>query len=365
MITRFFHPVGQGAFYSERHEGYNIVYDCGELHNRKAAKVVVKQAFDRDVIDILFISHLDYDHISLIDTLKDNNTIKTVILPLTKLDDKKLSIASCIRGEKTISDSLVTLISSPQEYFGDGTKVIQIRPNNEDLSFEKVHDPISIEQCDGYMSSGTPIYINCFNNSCPNDDNWCFIPYNFDFSSRVTAFKSNVSNKGLDYDSLDDLTYIKGHLDDIKKCYEGLPGGTNGNSMLVYSGPISEGHELGRHYLRNCWCNPHFFIVHHPRMKPACIYTGDVNLNDVDLNKLLPPRYEQFVGTIQVPHHGSMLSFNNTNFYNRPIIAPISYGNSNTFGHPSAKVLDSLLRSRHIPVSITNDLGSLYIQTIL
>ena len=39
MIQRFFHPVGQGAFYSERHEyqgsDLNIVYDCGtEYMNR-------------------------------------------------------------------------------------------------------------------------------------------------------------------------------------------------------------------------------------------------------------------------------------------------------------------------------------------
>ena len=77
-IVRTFHPVGQGAFYSERFYDeehpdsiHNIVYDCGTLlgYIRKAKKVV-SQAFDKkDVIDYLFISHLDYDHISLVETL--------------------------------------------------------------------------------------------------------------------------------------------------------------------------------------------------------------------------------------------------------------------------------------------------------
>ena len=37
MIQRTFHPVGQGAYYSERHisNNINIVYDCGtEYKNR-------------------------------------------------------------------------------------------------------------------------------------------------------------------------------------------------------------------------------------------------------------------------------------------------------------------------------------------
>ena len=40
MIQRTFHPVGQGAFYSERHENYNIVYDCGSVNVSKGKKVV-------------------------------------------------------------------------------------------------------------------------------------------------------------------------------------------------------------------------------------------------------------------------------------------------------------------------------------
>jgi hypothetical protein len=45
MIQRIFHPIGQGAFYSERHENINIVYDCGNWKNTKLADRVVKQSF--------------------------------------------------------------------------------------------------------------------------------------------------------------------------------------------------------------------------------------------------------------------------------------------------------------------------------
>lgn len=70
-VIRTFHPVGQGAFYSERfyEDGrseaiYKIVYDCGTSWGSvmKAKKVVAKAFDKKDVIDYLFISHLDYDH---------------------------------------------------------------------------------------------------------------------------------------------------------------------------------------------------------------------------------------------------------------------------------------------------------------
>ena len=67
-MIRTFHPVGQGAFYSERHSNFNIVYDCGTTSPRRARRVVEK-AFKDEVVDILFISHFDSDHISSIPDL--------------------------------------------------------------------------------------------------------------------------------------------------------------------------------------------------------------------------------------------------------------------------------------------------------
>lgn len=83
-VTRTFHPVGQGTFFSERfymedQQGtvHNIVYDCGVKWGYKGkVKHVVTQAFTQsDVIEYLFISHLDYDHVSLVKTLIDKELL--------------------------------------------------------------------------------------------------------------------------------------------------------------------------------------------------------------------------------------------------------------------------------------------------
>ena len=70
-MRRVFHPVGQGAFYSESfYTGFgtfNMVYDCGSMS--KGVDNIISNSFDKDNgndIDILFISHFDSDHVNKI-----------------------------------------------------------------------------------------------------------------------------------------------------------------------------------------------------------------------------------------------------------------------------------------------------------
>ena len=104
-VVRTFHTVGQGAFYSERfyedgllEASYNIVYDCGVANGcgyKRKSERVVKQAFNKDdEIDYLFLSHLDYDHISLVKTLVSCvKRVKNIVLPLISDDEILIAIA--------------------------------------------------------------------------------------------------------------------------------------------------------------------------------------------------------------------------------------------------------------------------------
>lgn len=69
-LIRTFHPVGFGAFYTEKHidptskQSINVVYDCGTLHNKHYIKDAIRSYFKQgDYIDLLIISHFDIDHI--------------------------------------------------------------------------------------------------------------------------------------------------------------------------------------------------------------------------------------------------------------------------------------------------------------
>ena len=77
-VTRIIHPIGQGAFYTERicskDQIYNVVYDCGSGTNKNAPKRLIQEITSvftsNDVVDILFVSHFDNDHINGIRELK-------------------------------------------------------------------------------------------------------------------------------------------------------------------------------------------------------------------------------------------------------------------------------------------------------
>ena len=88
-MIRKFYPVGQGAFYSEQHKTadgkeFTFVYDCGSGKNiSNEMKVKIATTFPKNhIIDALFISHFDADHINGIESLKNNYKIERVFIPL-------------------------------------------------------------------------------------------------------------------------------------------------------------------------------------------------------------------------------------------------------------------------------------------
>ena len=371
MIQRFFHPVGQGAFYSERHEypgpTLNIVYDCGtEYMNRrkKGIRGVVTQSFSKqDVIHILFISHFDYDHISLIELLKDTvNRIERVVIPFL-YEQETIFLANVYKalGEARLAE----LVSDPETFFGEGTQVIIIQPSTaEKENREKATIWLS-ESTPKEIPSGTPL-------SLENYGDWVFVPYNHLNEERGKDFRAKLQEVGINIEQLEkDPKYV---LDEdvrqkIKACYKKIDGGINQNSMFLYSGP-SEGKGVGmyfgregirwnRNYHWSCFYDHHFYS----RKRVACLYTGDGDLNKVDAIAVYE-KYWKFIGTIQIPHHGSLPSFKEDVLKKRCLLCPISVGKNNSYGHPSQSVISQILFHESCPILVTEDVCSTFVEVI-
>ncbi|MCK9154963.1 MAG: hypothetical protein M0P12_02500 [Paludibacteraceae bacterium] len=195
MIKRIFHPIGQGAFYSEQHDNINIVYDCGNWKNTKQSDEVIKQSFNtNDIIDLLCISHFDYDHISKIPVLKDQvKEIKRVLLPLLH-EEEKILLSNIYWA---LDKNLLPLINDPQHYFGNDTIIIHVKPkpiqNNENTINDNI-EPQSIDDIEknesgtALIESGTPLTIKQLND-------WVFIPYNYEYEKRnITLIKELKKN---------------------------------------------------------------------------------------------------------------------------------------------------------------------------
>ncbi|MFQ1009101.1 MBL fold metallo-hydrolase [Gilliamella apicola] len=386
MIKRIFFPIGQGAFYAEKHDQFNIVYDCGNYRKTKLSEDIVKQSFNKnDDIDILFISHLDWDHISLLKTLKESvNSIRKVILPLLH-NDIKILLKNIYHS---LGYSSLDIIDDPEKFFRDNTKIIYISPsenNRSNESGEEITISHDNNNLPSVINSGTAIKIRGYR------DYWCFVPYNIKNKERIENLKKELKKAGLDMQKLiTDPDYamriiIGPRKDDLKKCYKSLEGKINENSLVIYSGPIPRrtppSSFIQAHYTTNdndydnydnydnydydnydyYYYYPYYFDLR----ASGCIYTGDVDLNKFDIKYV----YKQFwntVGTVQIPHHGSIKNFEESFLKNNghPLICPISYGIRNSYGHPSLNVVNNISLNGSFVIHITEDSGSKYIQLI-
>ena len=142
--------------------------------------------------------------------------------------------------------------------------------------------------------------------------------------------------------------YIEKHIKEIRKAYKLLHGGINSNSMYLYSGPRKD--EL-RMLSSIQFCKKKYGIKDYCS---GCVYTGDGNL---DVIKRIYQQYWNDIGTIQLPHHGSdkNYDFNFPEKQDKKLLFFASFGNNNSYGHPSEDVIYDINNKRYLffPVSET------------
>ena len=390
-VVRTFHPIGQGAFYSERfymqdQQGtvHNIVYDCGVQWGFKGkVEHVVTQAFTQaDTIDYLFISHLDYDHVSLVKKLLSCvKAVRNIVLPL--ITEEQLVIALAfhrISGHENMVHFFNTIINhlrgGGDDYNGgDYTLYLVSGPDEANLNVVKAK-----------------IWQNGKERATQWDPEWIFKPYNVAYRAHKqdlkvklatllskSAFKTALQNIGESplqsadelYERLKEETFVGKVLSNnvlrslLKKAYESIPGGTNENSLLLYSGPVRD--ELN-YVLNGCqpycmWCQrwwPGRFY------KAGCLYTGDSSADMMGWKNKIYTAVWDCIGTIQLPHHGSVESFDVTqNPIDRPYIVPVSCGSCNNYGHPSGKVLAYLMTNQCCIQIVTENANTVFIERIV
>lgn len=379
-FTRTFHPVGQGAFYSEEFElpdngRFRIVYDCGSKTLSKSdLKRRIKSDFAGDMnVDILFISHFDEDHISGVEFLKP----KTVVVPFLS-EAQILLLTLYNRFQKGTYN--VNMAKNPQETFPDA-QLIQILPYGSDSDSDSDFDPIfDLKAINGSnrddnsknsvlkelrkVKSLAPINI------LQDKLFWEYIPYNPNWDKYAELFKSEITQHRLDWNQLvapDNGDYIKDNVLTLKKVYNKLKQ-KNLHSLVVCSSSKQD-------VKLSCYCEKCKYCLIPPcklNLSCGCIYFGDAKVDaewrDDFYDYLKGLDLLEEIGTLQVPHHGSNLSYGwniippQGRFAN-PVRCIISIGEFNHYGHPSARVIRELLRKGGRVSMVTEAVSSMFIQT--
>lgn len=84
-VTRIFHPIGQGGFYTESFDNQHmVVYDCGSESKNKLQNYLYDCFCEvpKQTIDAVFLSHLHSDHINGLPELLKRANVKKIFLPL-------------------------------------------------------------------------------------------------------------------------------------------------------------------------------------------------------------------------------------------------------------------------------------------
>lgn len=319
-VKRTFHPVGQGAFFTEQFYNddattllYNVVYDCGSKSQgiKTQMERSIRNVFhDKKKIDVLFLSHFDDDHINFVKTLKDKGYLSgtRIIIPMLAAEEW-LGIEPYVSNYHYI----LSLNDSTQ----GRTRVIKVRFFDEEVG--EWRRPIVIDDIEGdTISSGSLLQLNL----PVQDVVWYYAPFNVQFNELIEEFREKLKNEGLDYRSLTDKDYLPGRIRKLKKIYRSLgkrpSGGTaiNLNSLLVMSYPkdaekccFVDSIRMSSYYCK-------YWMCHHNWIYPgSCLYTGDTSANETfvwqRIEKIIAQclGIDSILGLLQIPHHGSKNSY--------------------------------------------------------
>ncbi len=322
-VKRTFHPVGQGAFFTEQFMDdklekvlYNVVYDCGSTSKDIDTQITrdIRDCFhEKKEIDVLFLSHFDNDHINYVSYLRKEGHLHGTKIFIPMLEEELWL------GIRPYAKNYRSILSYNEDSPG-GTKVIQIEPDKGERSdFVERREPMGIGEIKvERIPSGTLLAPS----GALHGIIWCYTPFNVHFKTLISVFKEKLKNAGLDYDQLKDKAYVVKYKKELKTIYQNLgekpSGGTaiNFNSLLVMSYPANDDDCRCTGY--RCYYERGFCIVEYPRIwrhgyRGSCMYTGDTSVNDQTVWNRIEQITMQYLGKrlelLQVPHHGSKYSY--------------------------------------------------------
>lgn len=348
QVIRTIHPVGQGAFYSETFHrpglkgDKHIVYDCGVLPKSSRLEEEIGNFLQKDsTIDVLFISHFHADHVNGLKLLAERYKIKNIVLP--QIDDYDWFYI--LENYLTTGNADVNIISDVRVSIGDA-KIIQVAPIGENNDRVVSEESIPLDSFKGSIINGlSPLVIN-------NQDHalWHFIVVNPLQTSDLEALRNAIEN--IDHDgrkvAIDDLhnpDILSAIRADLQAVYSKVFKGGNEYSMCMLSELVDRKAYVthSRFNKWNCLCMDCLGDRYYNN-RDGGLYCGDADFLHCDtltcLKKRLSGR-ENYVGMLQLPHHGSKENFNIEllDWCGSTIVTFACYGSPNRYNHPSSNVM--------------------------
>ncbi len=407
-----FFKAGQGAFYGGRiwsHENdkvYTVLYDCGTSPFISGNSQSLNNEIDffkdssryyphSNEIDLLFISHLDYDHVSGLKRILTEFNVKNIILPYIKKQQRQFFLVSINFDNPTDDlsvDEYTSFIESPHTFIKENSKNKEIQ-----LYFVRSDGKAEVEYQNydndnqspevyprGTQNIETDELKNEQNVTVYENDLQFYIQRKWEFTTYVKSvnqnaisklekcLKNKLKKKPNEPIILEDLkSIVTSKRKKAHKCYTDCIGEINSHGLVLLHGPIRFDHLCGKiysdcelnHFRSNYCYHEHFYDKHHFRndnlVMMGTLLFGDTSINLINNPITFPKAFKDKlinVHIVQVPHHGSHKNWNfdvfrelkigeAINRWSNRVTSVCNFGYGNKYGHPSHSVLNDLSSS--------------------
>lgn len=365
------HPVGQGGmmsgFLETQGGSLHWAYDCGSNQTDALNREIAFVAAQGD-LQLLFLSHLDSDHVNGIDSLLAKTRVDEVVLPYLRQIDRLVAIAhDAAMGNLT--GAFLTFLDDIEGWFrergveritfieprsdddegGDGPLLPEAGEGGPEGSIKRKWHGRLIDDLQGErvaydresptmhrLEDGAALHLWA---GQPLD--WLFSPYAHGPSnSALAAFEAELAKhfngNHTDPDFLQIVLADKDLRTELKGCYDAIWNDHNLVSMALYAGPVSSNAWLSwtdtQH--RSSWS----FHRYH-RGTVAWLCTGDMHLDVGRRRDAFINHYRRLLDKVNVfalPHHGSRANFGLSLFKSLPNASHfVASAGPNSYDHPS------------------------------
>ncbi len=350
------HAVGQGGFLTGQlglgSSVFRWAYDCGSNQSDPLQREISVAAGEGSIA-VLFLSHLDSDHISGLDRLLASTTVVEVVLPY--LEDSTVVLSICNDLDKgRLSGLFLDFADNPAAWLiGRGAQrvtFVRIQPDGltpEDgtpippetppgaegpIVAKWSKPPVSVAKISGKevqeLQPGSMLFCVAQRRVL----NWVLVPYAHEPTvQRASAFlkllRQTFGKRSLK--SIAREARTEAGRTRLRACYDALWQNHNLVSMSLYAGPANSPHTVI--YPNEGWS---FAFRRHV----GWLCTGDANLSGQRRRTALIEYYRHFlsqIGALVLPHHGSADSFHPHLLSSLPNVAvAIAAAGRNPYGHP-------------------------------
>ncbi|MDT2849738.1 hypothetical protein P7H60_11355 [Vagococcus carniphilus] len=376
------YPVGQGFFYSGTINKFQLVYDCG-VESKGKSKIEINslkrlvdyyelEVNDTKVIDMLVISHFDYDHVSGLLYLLSKYNVRKMYIPYYN-NPKILYLINLliyISGSFIEDIILIPPLSNdnePQEPGDERLEPFESDDIPKDSGFRVFVGGNSFIDCDiewEFYFFNMPIKngaeLDGWINPLKDKIDELMTVYGVDTISELVSVLKNIHSFTIK--EIKELIY-KEELENNSDLTKG--DWSNNSSLCLYHRPRLKGKTLFSYSKLCCdfdeWYHD-YCCSYHRVHRTGTLLTGDINLANKRIKEfrkwLNQNSLEESTGVIYLPHHGAIKNWHeylkNVAVKNNSISIS-SAGKNNSYGHPSSKIMMDYKRSGLIHIKCDED----------